>query len=639
MAQTIVDNQSVSNAKKLNADIEKIEKTLNKIVQHFSEINKKAETIQSKLKTSYNSLNSMVGLLSKNPLTEFASGVEKLDKATKFSNINTNLKNIFTNLGKSDWYDSLSQGASESAEKMKTAYNSVKDVLEQNKNNSLENIEKIKSASSEAGNQFKKLGNSIGNALDIEGKKEKILNGFQSIKIGVSGKLAEISNFIGNIVGTIGNKLAPITSAIGGVFSTIANTLGNVFSTIIGQIGTFLEPIRTMFSSLIETVLTPFKNFFEPILAQFSGFHLTLGMIVVVIALIAAALVDLWNNNEEWKNKVLEAWENIQLVLMAVYTNVIEPIFNSIKDLCVNVWENGLQPLWSEFVNLIDIVTSVFLDFWNFVSPYVTELLEFLGPILKDTFDFLGTFIGNTLNGVLGIITTVIGAATGVFKGIIDFISGVFSTDWSQAWEGVKQIFSGIWETLSGIVSGVWSTILGLFANGGQIFSGVVDGISGAFKNIANTIIKGINDVIRVPFDKVNGLLNSIRSFNIPPIGQPFLGLWSYNPLPIPVIPTLARGGFANLGQLFIANEPGNPELIGNIGGRTAVVNNQMILDGIQSAMRNAIIEGMSLSYGQNSQGDTYVDVYIDGVFTERKLMKANERHMLRTGKPVFAKG
>ena len=104
-------------------------------------------------------------------------------------------------------------------------------------------------------------------------------------------------------------------------------------------------------------------------------------------------------------------------------------------------------------------------------------------------------------------------------------------------------------------------------------------------------------------------------------------------------IPTRFNGGFANLGQLFIANEPGNPELIGNIGGRTAVVNNQMILDGIQSAMRNAIIEGMSLSYGQNSQGDTYVDVYIDGVFTERKLMKANERHMLRTGKPVFAKG
>lgn len=365
----------------------------------------------------------------------------------------------------------------------------------------------------------------------------------------------------------------------------------------------------------------------------------SIGAVALIVAAVIGAVVQLWNTNEEFRNSVMLAWENIQAVLLSAYENVLKPLFDSLVSLCISVWENGLRPLWNEFVNLVDVVMSALLDFWNFVSPYITQLLEFLGPILKNAFDFLGTFIGNTLNGVLGIITTVIGAATGVFKGIIDFISGVFSTDWSQAWENVKQIFSGIWETLSGIVSGVWNTILGLFANGGKIFSGVVDGISGAFKNIVNSIIRGINDVIRVPFNKVNGLLNSIRSFNIPLIGQPFLGLWSYNPLPIPVIPTLARGGFANVGQLFIANEPGNPELIGNIGGRTAVVNNQMILDGIQSAMRNAIIEGMSLSYGQNRQGDTYVDVYIDGVFTERKLMKANERHMLRTGKPVFAKG
>lgn len=105
-------------------------------------------------------------------------------------------------------------------------------------------------------------------------------------------------------------------------------------------------------------------------------------------------------------------------------------------------------------------------------------------------------------------------------------------------------------------------------------------------------------------------------------------------------ISSYASGGFVpNMGQLFIANEPGNPELIGNIGGRTAVVNNRMILDGIQSAMRNAVIEGMQLVYGRNVHGDMYVDIYIDGVFTERKLIKANERHLMKTGKPVFVKG
>ena len=469
-------------------------------------------------------------------------------------------------------------------------------------------------------NFTEELSNNITSFQKMAENMKNVSAQFQNLKkyLGLSNSDSDKKDESKNNSGTQGNNTQNISSQLENVKNGLTNLANDPSAEAIAEKCT---NITTSFSQMsLSSVVS-------------------IGAVALIVAAVIGAVVQLWNTNEEFRNSVMLAWENIQAVLLSAYENVLKPLFDSLVSLCISVWENGLRPLWNEFVNLVDVVMSVLLDFWNFVSPYITQLLEFLGPILKDAFDFLGTFIGNTLNGVLGIITTVIGAATGVFKGIIDFISGVFSTDWSQAWENVKQIFSGIWETLSGIVSGVWNTILGLFANGGKIFSGVVDGISGAFKNIVNSIIRGINDVIRVPFNKVNGLLNSIRSFNIPLIGQPFLGLWSYNPLPIPVIPTLARGGFANVGQLFIANEPGNPELIGNIGGRTAVVNNQMILDGIQSAMRNAIIEGMSLSYGQNRQGDTYVDVYIDGVFTERKLMKANERHMLRTGKPVFAKG
>lgn len=469
-------------------------------------------------------------------------------------------------------------------------------------------------------NFTEELSNNITSFQKMAENMKNVSAQFQNLKkyLGLSNSDSDKKDESKNNSGTQGNNTQNISSQLENVKNGLTNLANDPSAEAIAEKCT---NITTSFSQMsLSSVVS-------------------IGAVALIVAAVIGAVVQLWNTNEEFRNSVMLAWENIQAVLLSAYENVLKPLFDSLVSLCISVWENGLRPLWNEFVNLVDVVMSALLDFWNFVSPYITQLLEFLGPILKDAFDFLGTFIGNTLNGVLGIITTVIGAATGVFKGVIDFISGVFSTDWSQAWENVKQIFSGIWETLSGIVSGVWNTILGLFANGGKIFSGVVDGISGAFKNIVNSIIRGINDVIRVPFNKVNGLLNSIRSFNIPLIGQPFLGLWSYNPLPIPVIPTLARGGFANVGQLFIANEPGNPELIGNIGGRTAVVNNQMILDGIQSAMRNAIIEGMSLSYGQNRQGDTYVDVYIDGVFTERKLMKANERHMLRTGKPVFAKG
>lgn len=50
-----------------------------------------------------------------------------------------------------------------------------------------------------------------------------------------------------------------------------------------------------------------------------------------------------------------------------------------------------------------------------------------------------------------------------------------------------------------------------------------------------------------------------------------------------------ARGGFPDTGQMFIAREAG-PELVGRIGRRTAVANNDQIVQGIASAVRSAMI-------------------------------------------------
>lgn len=50
-----------------------------------------------------------------------------------------------------------------------------------------------------------------------------------------------------------------------------------------------------------------------------------------------------------------------------------------------------------------------------------------------------------------------------------------------------------------------------------------------------------------------------------------------------------AGGGFPDTGQMFIAREAG-PELVGRIGRRTAVANNDQIVQGIASAVRSAMI-------------------------------------------------
>lgn len=50
-----------------------------------------------------------------------------------------------------------------------------------------------------------------------------------------------------------------------------------------------------------------------------------------------------------------------------------------------------------------------------------------------------------------------------------------------------------------------------------------------------------------------------------------------------------AGGGFPDTGQMFVAREAG-PELVGRIGRRTAVANNDQIVQGIASAVRSAMI-------------------------------------------------
>ena len=67
-----------------------------------------------------------------------------------------------------------------------------------------------------------------------------------------------------------------------------------------------------------------------------------------------------------------------------------------------------------------------------------------------------------------------------------------------------------------------------------------------------NNLIDGINKIISIPFNKINSMLNTIRSIDI--LGAtPFKGLWSYNPLKVPQIPKLAKGAVLPANKPFMA--------------------------------------------------------------------------------------
>ncbi len=155
------------------------------------------------------------------------------------------------------------------------------------------------------------------------------------------------------------------------------------------------------------------------------------------------------------------------------------------------------------------------------------------------------------INAIWGAIQSVGSFIMGVFQNVFNFVSGIFTNLWNVIQTVVNtivSIFSTAWNTIKNVATTVWNGILGLFSDGGKIFTGVVEGIAGVFKTIVNAIIKGINKVIRIPFDTINGILNFIRNIDILGVA-PFKGLWKQNPLPVPQIPTL------NVGTNYIARE------------------------------------------------------------------------------------
>ena len=162
---------------------------------------------------------------------------------------------------------------------------------------------------------------------------------------------------------------------------------------------------------------------------------------------------------------------------------------------------------------------------------------------------------------------------------------------------------------------------------------GIINGILTFIETMANGVIKGINKVITS--------LNRL-SIDVPDWVTSLTGLTAFG-FNIPMlseitIPRLAEGGFPEQGQLFIAREAG-AEMVGNIGRRTAVANNDQIVAGIASGVAEANGEQNVLLREQNSLLRALLEkesgTYLDG----RSLTNSVEKYQRERGRVLMTGG
>ena len=91
-----------------------------------------------------------------------------------------------------------------------------------------------------------------------------------------------------------------------------------------------------------------------------------------------------------------------------------------------------------------------------------------------------------------------------------------------------------------------------------------------------------------------------------------------------------ASGGFPDAGQMFIAREAG-PELVGSIGRKTAVANNDQIIAGIESGVYRAMVAANANSNSGGSQ-TIHIISEIDGDVVGEKVIKYHNGKVMQTG-------
>lgn len=101
--------------------------------------------------------------------------------------------------------------------------------------------------------------------------------------------------------------------------------------------------------------------------------------------------------------------------------------------------------------------------------PAFGEFIAAAAPLVKFFVERLAPLIATAMNTVLKVISGVITVITGIFK----VFTGILRGDWSQVWEGIKQILRGAVTILVSIVKGLVTLIKQGLSNLGAILSGI----------------------------------------------------------------------------------------------------------------------------------------------------------------------
>lgn len=385
------------------------------------------------------------------------------------------------------------------------------------------------------------------------GTGQKIVENILEMWTNVFNIVGALSQALANAWNNAGNGTA-IIQAIADIFIGIQDIVNSIANSLLNWV------MSDNFQSALNVVLG--------ILADLFGYaQEIMAWVVTMYETYLAPVVD----------KVLDCISRIIIAIGSVW-EFLKPIIDTIIDVIMNVLEpviDGLCGIIGGIIDalsgVMDFITGVFTGDW---SKAWEGLKTFLGGIIDAVASlFTGLFntIGAIFKGAWDIIVSIWSVVStwfnnAVIKPLANLFNGIWNTmknGAQNAWNGIKNIFSSVATFFKNIFGNAWNGVKNIFSSGGRIFSGIKDGIFNAFRSVVNTLIAGINKVVSIPFNAINGALKTVRDISFLGI-EPFKGLIKL--VNVPQIPSLETGGVLDKETIVrvaeYSNARSNPEIV-----------------------------------------------------------------------------
>lgn len=336
------------------------------------------------------------------------------------------------------------------------------------------------------------------------------LNGLSGIPV-IGGLLSKFGGILKGLGG-------PITLVIGALAGLIATSpqLRSEFGTMLTGVFTSLQAAFQMLQPSIQTLMGALNQLVQavmPVITNVIG--QIIPMLTPIISTLVGALVPAIQGILTVVTAVVQALipavQGVEPIVTATITAImlviqaLMPVISQISSLITDVVAaitpvvQGLEPLVTTVVQAISGVIQALVPVIQALAPLVSDIISaivgFIRSTLLPAIQAMLPFIQGIING----ITMVVNGIVSVIQGVINLVTGLINGNWSQAFNGFKQIVYGAVQGVLGFLGGIGSAI-------GRIFTGAGSWLWNAGKSILTGLLNGLKSAWRSVTSFVGGI-------------------------------------------------------------------------------------------------------------------------------------